>query len=75
MENWDTGSEVMVRHWAPRGDVADGHRAMEHYYREGGMSYCEDGHSWGPVMKAVAERWVVFRPRKVLEDTECHGGR
>lgn len=39
------------------------------------MSYCEDGHSWGPVLRTVAERWVVFRPKKVLEDIEHHGGR
>lgn len=32
-ENWDTGSEETVRHWVPRGDVADGHRAMGHYCR------------------------------------------
>lgn len=74
-ESWDTGSEEMVQHWAPRGDVADGHRATERYCREGGMSYCEDGHSWGLVVRAAGGRWIVFRPKKVLGDTEYHGGR
>lgn len=69
-ENWDTGSEEMERHWAPRGDVADDHRVMECYCRESGMSYCEDEHSLGLVVKAVAEKWVVFRPKKVSGDIE-----
>lgn len=64
-----------MQHWAPRGDVADGHRATERYCREGGMSYCEDGHSWGLVVRVAGGRWIVFRPKKVLGDTEHHGGR
>lgn len=74
-ENSDTGSEETAQHWAPRCDVADGHRAMEHCCMKSGMSYCEDGHSWDPVVRVVAEIWVVFRPKKVLGGIEGHGGR